>query len=243
MQCDQLILELPLSPDYSLDSFIAKGENRQVIERIQQLDASPQQSFTLTGAAGTGKTHLLRAAVLRHGGQHAPPHARGIYLDMATLGQKVAGQGEEKLSALLTHHGRYSLVAVDDLHQLEDHPPLQEAVLFLFNQVRHGGGTLLFASRLSPHAMPWLREDLRSRLLWGEILTLVPPSDEELGEILEKMAMDRQVRLSADLVKFLQFRLPRTVPDYAQAMDRLDRAGMGLKHRLTVPLAKKVLGL
>jgi DnaA-homolog protein len=243
VECSQFILEFPISPDYSFDSFIAKEKNRLIVQEIRNLKARPQHSLTITGEAGVGKTHLLKAAVNHFQDSQQGQERGAVYLDMAALVMQLQKQGEESLGQLLARYGTYSLVAVDDLEQLKEQPLLQEAVLFLFNQVRSSGGKLLFASRISPKAMKWLREDLSSRLLWGELLALTPPSDEELGEILAKMALDRQVRLSPELIKFLQLRLPRRVPDYAEAMARLDRAAMGLQHRITVPLAKKVLNM
>jgi DnaA-homolog protein len=243
VECDQFILEFPIAPDYSFDSFVAHGKNRLIVQELINLKNHPNHSITLTGEVGVGKTHLLQATVHGFQGSKERDGVKSVYLNMTTLGQQLIKQGEEGLAGLLARYGNYSLVAIDDLEQLRENPSLQEAVLFLFNQVRASGGKLLFASRTPPPAMGWLREDLSSRLLWGEVLVLHPPNDEELGEILEKMARDRQIRLSPKLIKFLQLRLPRQVPAYAQAMAELDRAGMGLKHKLTVPLAKKALNL
>lgn len=248
MECNQFILEFPLATDYSFDSFIAKGENRLLVQEIINLQARPKQSLTLVGEAGVGKTHLLQAAV-SHFNQTAKEqkNRQAIYLDIKTIAQQLQKKGEESMAMLLSRYETYSMVAIDALEQLKEPTPmqatLQEAVLFLFNRVRANRGKVLFASRLPLHPMPWLREDLHSRLLWGEVLTLAVPNDEELGEILNKMAQDRQVLLTPELIRFLQLRLPRQVAEYAKVMDQLDRAGMGLQHRLTVPLAKKVLNL
>jgi DnaA-homolog protein len=243
VQCDQYILEFPIAPDYSFDSFVARGNNRLIVQEIMQLKSHPSLGLTLTGAAGTGKTHLLQAAVHHFQGEDHDERRGAVYLNTANLMEQLAKQGEESLALMLARYDSYSLVAVDDLEQLQNQHPLQEAVLFLFNRVRDAGGNLLFASRTPPQAMQNIRKDLSSRLLWGEVLALTTPSDEELGEILEKMALDRQILLSPELINFLQLRLPRRIPDYIEAITRLDRAGMGLKHRITVPLAKKVLDL
>ncbi|MBF0359349.1 MAG: ATP-binding protein [Magnetococcales bacterium] len=240
MECSQFILEFPIEPNYSFDSFIASGHNKLVVQELLNIKSRHEHSLTITGMAGVGKTHLLQAAA-----SYFQENSQGstAYLDIASLVQQLASSDEGDLSRLLESYSSYSLVAVDELEQLENRPGLQEAVLFLFNRVSSSGGKLLFASRNSPHTMTCLRKDLSSRLLWGDVLPLNPPDDDTLGKILAKMANDRQVKLSPKLIKFLKLRLPRRVPDYAQAMAALDRAGKGLKHKLTVPLAKKVLNL
>jgi DnaA-homolog protein len=242
VECSQFILDFPLEPDYSFDSFIATGKNRLIINEIINLKNHHDHSLTLTGLAGSGKTHLLQAATTYFQGEDKTNPRSAIYLDIEALVSQVASQKEGDLAQLLTRYGAFSIVAIDELEKLKNQPPLQEAVLFLFNQVISKGGKLLFASRISPNNMNWLRKDLSSRLLWGEVFTLTPPSDEELGEILTKMAHDRQVKVSPELIKYLQLRLPRRVPAYGDAMEKLDRAGKSLKHKITVPLAKKVLG-
>ncbi|MBF0446892.1 MAG: ATP-binding protein [Magnetococcales bacterium] len=241
----QFFLEFPISPDYSFSSFVATGENRLVRQEIINFNARSGGCLTLVGEAGTGKTHLLNAAVvLGNKSDVRAPNPQAIYLHPRTLLKQLHDQPkEEDLSILLTRYSHYALVAIDDLDWLEGSQALQEAVLFLFNHIRGLGKKLLLASAIAPQEMAWLREDLRSRLLWGELLTLSAPLDEELGIILEKMAQDRQIRLSPKLIQFLMLRLPRRVPDYARAMAELDRAGMALKKKLTVPLAKKVLNL
>ncbi len=243
MEFSQFILEFPILEDHSFDSFVAMEKNRLIVEAIKQMANRPQHALTIIGAAGVGKTHLLQAAVNHFTAQNPQLQPTALYLDINALVGQLPNRDEASLAGVLQEYGDHPLVAVDDLQLLEGRPDLQEALLFLFNRLRATGGRGLFASRMNPQGMAWLREDLRSRLLWGEVFTLQTPSDDELGEILAKMARDRQVRLSPELIKFLKLRLPRRVPDYADAMARLDRAGMGLKHKLTVPLAKKVLDM
>ncbi|MBF0453817.1 MAG: hypothetical protein HQL72_03245 [Magnetococcales bacterium] len=243
MESKQFILEFPLTPDCSFDSFVAWGENRRVVEAIRHLKTGSEHGLILTGEAGCGKTHLLKGAVNHFNTPEPSPSQQAVYLDLPLLKTQLNPKDEQAFSTLLGRYGNLALVAVDHLEQLEGEPALQEALLFLFNRVRASQGKLLCASRLAPQAISWLREDLSSRLLWGELLTLSSPNDAELKEILNKMARDRQVNLSQALIHFLHLRLPRSMSAYAQAMDQLDRAGMQLKQRMTVPFAKKVLNL
>lgn len=258
----QLILNFPLDPVCTFANLVIGEGNRRGAEAVRALvdpnrpgaESSLVQSTTallLTGEEGTGKTHLLQAAVYQCRAQSGEESA--IYLNSSalreqlheTVGHETMGREsvEQDLTQFLDRHSTCQLVAVDDLEELEHAPVLQEGLLFLFNRMRDAGGRMLVAGQgLSP-SLEGLLPDLRSRLLWGSVIALDLPSDEMLGAILAKMVEDRQVRCGPELLKFLQLRLPRRIPDYAAALDRLNEAGLGLKRPLTVPLAKEILGL
>lgn len=244
----QRILAFPPDPVYTFETLIVGQANRQAVQMVRAaLSEQPgpldqgATGLVLTGEEGTGKTHLLHAAV--HQQQKISGARSALYLDTVTLHAQLQESGEQDLSLFLGRHAACHLVAVDDLETLEATPLLQEGVLYLFNQMRRTGGRLLVAGRHTPQRLAGLRDDLRSRLLWGPVMVLDPPEDEMLMAILAKMVEDRQVRCSAELLKFLHLRLPRCIPDYAVALDRLNDAGLGLKRPLTVPLAKEILAL
>lgn len=237
----QLVLDFPLDPICSFDNLVEGEGNRLAVALVKAMADMGATSLTLTGEAGTGKTHLLQAAVQQW--RQRVGEEGAIYLGTARLGEQLQESGEEDLTRFLGRHGGYRMVAVDDLEKMADFPALQEGLLYLFNEMRASGGRMLFASRGYPGGMGWMRSDLRSRILWGQVAAIDPPGDDELGAILEKMVADRQVVVDPTLLKFLQLRLPRGVMEYAAALDRLDTAGQSLKRPLTVPLAKEVLGL
>lgn len=258
----QLILNFPLDPVCTFANLVIGEGNRRGAEAVRSLvEPNRQQAaiplvqsataLLLTGEEGTGKTHLLQAAVYHCRAQFGEESA--IYLNTSalreqlheTVGREAIGREsvEQDLTQFLDRHASCQLVAVDDLEELEHSPVLQEGLLFLFNRMRDTGGRLLVAGQRLPQLLEGLLPDLRSRLLWGSVIVLDLPGDEMLGAILAKMVEDRQVRCGPELLKFLQLRLPRQIPDYAAALDRLNEAGLGLKRPLTVPLAKEILGL
>ncbi|MBF0152575.1 MAG: hypothetical protein HQL64_02410 [Magnetococcales bacterium] len=261
-QPQQLLLELPLDPVFTLANLVVGKGNRLAVEAVRDFGEEggifavpPFAGLTLCGEAGTGKTHLLQATVrhlrTRHGERAA------LYLDLEGLDRHLVGdvqsakspvQGPEEVSeailaGFLARFEGCRLVAVDGLDRLDASPPLQEALLYLYNGMKAAGVRLLFAGREQPGHFSTMRDDLRTRLMWGPVLFLEPPDEEDLAAILAKMVQDRQVRISPDLVKFLVNRLPRRVPDVALAIDLLDHAALQQRRPLTIPLAKEVLGL
>lgn len=238
---NQFVLDFPFEPVSTFENYAVGDGNLAAYEAVKSLDSTKTTALTLTGEEGTGKSHLLQAAV--HAARSKLSEKAVVYLDLATLSATLQKEEEGEITHFLSEFEQCRFMAVDNLDELRDHDTLQKIILFLFNRFHEDGGQMVFASRLSPQKMDWLRSDLSSRLLWGPVVDIAPPGDHELGAILTKMALDRQVHLSSDLKKFLQLRLPRCVPDYARAINLLDRASQGLQRSLTVPLAKEVLGL
>lgn len=237
MDASQLILDFPVDPVCTFATLTVGPFNRLVVLAVQALPERRGQSLTLIGEEGVGKSHLLRAAVQQRGEGH------GIYLDLGNPALLAPGNLEVALADFLGRHAPFGLVAVDGLERLTGWENGQEAILYLYNRLREEGGNLLAASRLIPDGIVGLRSDLRSRLLWGPVMTLEMPGEAELATILVKLAGDRQMRLSADVVHFLMVRLPRRVSAYLDAVERLDRLTLAKQRPLTVPLAKKALDL
>ncbi|MBF0309965.1 MAG: hypothetical protein HQL56_10595 [Magnetococcales bacterium] len=240
----QLLLDFPLNPVFSYGNLIVGEGNRQACQALRDLNLLPGELLTLVGEEGTGKTHLLQATV-RQWRLQAGEEGVAVYLDMDLLSAhltETGGSGEQVLSDLMNRYAACRLVALDDLQELENHAALQEGVLFLFRHLRERQGRLVCASRRSPLQLV-LRPDLGSRLSLGLVVPVLPPGDEERAEILRKMAIDRQVRVGEELLRFLAARLPRRVADYAQAIDHLDQEGLRQQRPWTIPLAKEVLGL
>lgn len=252
----QFILPFSLDQVCTFDNLVVGDANRRAVEAVRTLSealevlptfpvAAPlvqtATALILTGEEGTGKTHLLQAAITQRQLLSGVEHA--VYFTPAMLHEQLQGSEEQDLTRFLDGCDSCRLVAVDGLDELESCTMLQEGVLYLFNLMRATGGRMLVAGRKSPSSLGGLRPDLRSRLLWGPLIPVGAPEDEMLGAILAKMVEDRQVRCAPELLKFLQLRLPRRIPDYVAALDRLNDASLGLKRPLTVPLAKKVLGL
>ncbi|GAB0056010.1 Chromosomal replication initiator protein DnaA [Candidatus Magnetaquicoccaceae bacterium FCR-1] len=238
----QLILSLGVDPLFTFGNFIVGTSNRLAHAAVGGVMESPATSLLLIGEAGCGKSHLLHAAVAdRQAGQG---RHLAVFLDPEALGLALADGGEGALTGFLERWSGRVLVAVDNLERIAAGPEVvQEGLLFLFNHLRACDGRLLVASRLSPVELTALRADLRSRLLWGQMLEIAPPDDAEREAILAKLAADRQVRMNPEVIRFLCARLPRRIPDLAEALDRLDRAGLERIRPLTVPLAKEILGL
>ncbi len=126
---------------------------------------------------------------------------------------------------------------VDDVEGLDD--AAQIALFNAINEARQSGGRVLAAGNAPPAQLP-LREDLKSRLAWGLVYQVKPPSDEERAVFLRAEAGRRGMRLPEEVVSYLLTRMRRDLRSLTGVLDQLDQASLELKRPITLPLLKEV---
>ena len=173
------------------------------------------------GPEGSGKTHLLQAAVA---GLRAQGHNVG-YLDSDT--QEPPAFDES-----------WSAVVMDDVHLYAD--ALQHTAFSWFVQAHTLQRPVLAAGRLAPVDLA-LREDLRTRLGWGHVLGLQLLDETQSRAVLRQVADARGLVLSEEVMDFSLRRFSRDLGSLMQLLDGLDRYALQTQRALTIPLVKSML--
>jgi DnaA family protein len=194
---------------------------------VQQLKkavaAEPEERFIyIWGAAGSGKSHLLKAAARAtvQAGEKACYLAGGeAHLDSAEL----AGSG---------------LVAVDDVNGLD--AKNQVELFKLYNLLRESGRGMLLASGPVPPAQLPLRRDLATRLGWGLVYQIQMLSEAERKNALKEHARERGMHLSAEMVDYLLHHGRRDLPSLLAVIEALDRYSLETRRPVTLALLKEL---
>ena len=219
---EQLILDLadPVAPTF--DNFVAGG-NAELVAALQGLAAGHGRDtgLLLWGAAGAGKSHLLRATVAA-----ARAHGHGAVLIDAP-GMLLATDPE--LAA------RNALVAVDDVDAAG--ADAQARLFTLFNALQATGGRLVAAGGRPPVRLP-LREDLRTRLGWGAVYEVRALADAEKGAALVAWARQRGFGLGAEVIAYLLAHGRRDMAALIATLEALDRHSLATRRPITVPLLR-----
>jgi DnaA family protein len=126
----------------------------------------------------------------------------------------------------------------DDVDRLDQ--PAQIALFNAINEARQSGGRVLAAGNAPPSQLP-LREDLKSRLAWGLVYQVKPPSDEERAQYLRAEAGRRGMRLPEDVVSYLLTRMRRDLRSLTGVLDQLDRYSLETQRPVTLPLLREAL--
>ncbi len=223
----QLPLALRPAPDFRFDTFVGAGE---AVDLLRALAAGGPGFVFLSGAEGSGKTHLALATV-----QAAA--AQGIAVQYVPLA-RLKGNAAAGLAGL----ERLGLVVLDDLHTLLGEREDDIALFDFHNRARAGGSAVLYTARDTPAALPPCLPDLRSRL--GQCTqAMLPRIDDDLRlAILQRKAQARGWLLDDAAVGFLLRRVGRDMASLSALLDRLDRASLAEQRRVTVPFIRAFLG-
>ena len=223
----QIALDIGLANAPVFGNFFA-GPNTAALSHLQLWAGSPLRSPVPTylwGEPGSGKTHLLKAAV-------------------AALQQQGARIGWLDASVIEPPEFNEAWVAVvlDDCH-LYTAVQQQAAFNWFVNAVSSADGQprgVLAAGSVPPADM-LLRDDLRSRLGWGHVYELHALSETERRGVLRAQADARGIFLSDEVISFVLSRFSRDLSSLMQLLNQLDGYALQTQRAITVPLLKAML--
>jgi DnaA family protein len=225
----QIPLQLePRRPD-RFEDFVV-GPNTVAFNAVRHLLEEPGGILFLSGPQGSGKSHLLNT--LCHAARHTGMVA--FYIALKRLPEEAAA-GLEGLRML-------DLVCVDDLDHVAGNPVWEQALFRCFNEIRDAGGRLLVSSSQPLSLLPIQLPDLASRLAWGVRQNLQPPDDAGKLEVLQQRARTLRIEVPLDVQNYLMRYGRRDMAFLLNALERLKDAAFADKRKITVPLAREILG-
>jgi DnaA family protein len=220
----QMPLALGLPPQPSMENFVV-GANDLLCQALTGwlagLDPSPAP-MVWWGPTGSGKSHLLRAVA------HALSQ-QGIQVGWLDAAQA-------------THDGfdtRWGAVFMDDCHALSPHA--QHAAFNWFVHAQDAMVKVMATSACPPVDLP-LREDLRSRLAWGQVFALQPLTDAQRAQAVQARARALGLSLSEDVTRFMLNHFARDMVSLMALLEQLDRYAWQTQRVPTIPMLKAMLG-
>ncbi|WP_394681021.1 DnaA regulatory inactivator Hda [uncultured Comamonas sp.] len=226
----QMALDLGLAPAPSLNRFFA-GSNHAALAhlhaQVNEAWDTPRSTVPtyLWGEMGCGKTYVLRAVAEALREQGSPVG----WLDAST---RFPSAFNERWSAVI-------------LDEVQFYNPVQQAAAFnwFVNATSPATGArrwVLAAGDVPPSDLK-LRDDLRTRLGWGEIYQLHLLSEAQRRDVLKDEAKRRGLVLTDDVMDYMLKRFSRDLGSLMQLLDHLDNFALRNKRGLTIPLLKDML--
>lgn len=218
---EQLVLALAHRPAQGRQDFIVSPSNAAAFEAA----VSGQPRLALSGPVGCGKTHLA-----------------SIWGELVTALRIVA---EDLTEARMERLLGAPAVVVEDVDRVADLPVAArnqvETLLFhVLNFTQAEGQPLLLTGCTPPSRWDVSLPDLASRLAGIAQVSIAPPDDMLLSLILHKLASDRQLTMSDDVVSYIVKRMERTFAAAVAAVEALDRMALAEKRPITRPLARRL---
>lgn len=181
---------------------------------------SPVPTY-LWGPAGSGKTHLLKAAreALRDQG------ARVGWLDAQTQDPPAYDEN-------------WAAVVMDNVQLFTAEQ--QHTAFNWFVHAQTLQRPVLAAGNVAPVDLV-LREDLRTRLGWGHIFHLLALTEPERRAVLRKAADARGIFLSDEVMDYMLTRFSRDLGSLMFLLDSLDGYALQTQRAVTIPLIKSMM--
>lgn len=223
----QLPLTLRWPAQQRFASFVA-GDNGAAVDLLQRAAAEPDALWVFAcGPRGSGKTHLLVAACAAA----AELKRSAQYLSLRKLADPDA------LRAL----GGSELLALDDVDALAGNAELEHALFDLYNRCKVEKSTLLFGASAPPAQLGLGLRDLVSRLSACAQAPLRPLDDAARREALRQRAQARGLLLDDNVIDWLFVHAERDLGSLTAWLERIDRASLAAKRRVTVPFLRQLL--
>tara|TARA_B100001250_G_scaffold407639_1_gene428728 strand:- start:1172 stop:1879 length:708 start_codon:yes stop_codon:yes gene_type:complete len=210
-------------------SFI-QGENKYLLDLLNTLTKKERNDcLYIWGSEGIGKTHLLQAACQ----QADEMNYQVTYIPLK--------QYKEFDSEILNGLGKLDLICVDDLESIFGNLEWQQRLTLLYNEVRDNNNTIIISSAISPKNIKIELNDLKSRLVWGQVYKIKPPNDELKIEILKKKASERSFELTKSVAEFLIRRTDRDLNSLIKILDVIDHSSLAEKRKVTIPFVRELI--
>ena len=215
----QLPLDLPVREARGRADFFVSPSNAEAVAAIEAWTDWPLGKLVLAGPEGSGKSHLTH-----------------VWAGLAGAEIVAATELEETALPALTAQA----VAVEDVPQIAGTP--QEITLFhLHNMAQAAGVPLLLTGTGRPAGWGLRLPDLQSRIEGTRLVTIAPPDDALLTQLLAKLFTDRQIEPDPSLLTYLTPRIERSFAAAAAFVAALDRAALAAKRPVSTRLARELL--
>jgi DnaA-homolog protein len=223
MPVKQLAFDFSTPVEPTLDNFAA-GRNAELVAHLRTvaLARTKERMLYLWGAAGSGRTHLVKGTL------------RAI-ADGGASAKYVACEDEHSLPREL---GNTRAVGVDDVERVSESG--QSLMFNLYNRIREEGATLIVAGNAPPSRLD-LRADLTTRLASGLVFEVHGLNDAEKAQALSEHAALRGFTLSPEVCEYLLAHVRRDMAALVTMVEALDRYSLEAQRPVTVPLVRAML--
>ena len=225
--------QLPLHFEFRANQTFADffpGSNQEVVTHLQQcVEGLGEQQIFLWGMSGLGKTHLLQACC--HKAQQQ--NLNSFYFDLAN--------GQLPDPVLLEGLDEYDVVCFDNIEHIALKAAWELAFFNFFNQHRDRNHKLILSACSAPNDIAIQLPDLKTRFNWGLTLKIQPLTDTDRFTALIFKADQMGFEIAPQPGHFLLTHYDRDLAGLWALLEKLDKASLAAKRKLTIPFLKQIL--
>lgn len=225
----QLPLHFEFRANQTFNDFFP-GANQEIVTHLQQCIAGlGEQQIFLWGKSGQGKSHLLQACC--H--QALNQNLSSFYFDLSNAGLPDP--------LMLSGLDEYEVVCFDNIEHIAGNSAWELAFFNFFNRHRDRGHKLIVSASSAPNDIAIQLPDLKTRLNWGLTLKIQPLTDSDRVAALIFKADQMGFEIAPQAGRFLLTHYDRDPASLWALLEKLDKASLAAKRKLTIPFLKQIL--
>ena len=233
----------PSAPDerYTFASFVVGPCNQLAYAASLAVAEAPGRCHNplfLYGAAGLGKTHLMRAI-----GEHSRAAGRSVrYVTAEQFTNDYLGAiRDRRTPAFRDTYRSVDLLLVDDIQFICGKDATQEGFVHTFNAVCDAGRQIVVAADRPPASMTLLQEPLRSRFQSGLLADLAMPDAPMRTALLRHYAATAHTEVPDDVLTMLAERAAFSIRVLQATLNRILALARYTARPLDASLAREAL--
>lgn len=216
-----------VNPDMTFANFLVTAEN-DLPFRILQEFTKPSPDFTgfpfnpiyLFGPEGSGKTHLMQAAVnvLRESGGKILYVASELFTE-----HLVTAIRSGEMQRFRSFYRNVDALFIENIEVFSGKGATQEEFFHTFNSLHTEGKLIVISSSYAPGDLKSIEERLTSRFEWGVAVPIHPLTKEGLRSFLIRQMEIFNVRIEETALEFLIHSLSSNMKTLLHAMKLLSK--------------------
>jgi chromosomal replication initiator protein len=228
---------------YNFESFVIGPSNRFAHAAALSVAERPGGSYNplfIYGAAGLGKTHLLRA--IESYVNDVYPRMKVGYVSTETfLNEFVDAIKNSSTADFKRRYRQIDVLLVDDIQFIAGRDGLQEEFFHTFNDLYGSNRQIVLSSDRPPDAIPTLEDRLRSRFMMGLLTDIQPPDVETRMAILSKKADRDGYFLPNEVSEFIATHITTNIRELEGALNKVTAFANLNREPMTRDLAERIL--
>lgn len=213
----------PLNPNYTFENFVVGKTNEFAYAAARKVAESKNVSFNplfLYSSVGLGKTHLMHS-IIWHIKQHTP-NRNVIYLTAEQFVYKFVKALRYKDTAAFKEQFRsVDVLMVDDFQFMGNKGTTQEEFFHTFSSLVEEGKQVIISADKSPTDLEGIEERLKSRLVGGLVVDIMPTDFDLRMGILQKKAEQMGIELPQKVAEFLAQKITSNVRELEGSLKRV----------------------
>ena len=200
------------------------GKNEMILETLKDIseEKKPKIIF-LRGGKSTGKTHLCLATLENFTGKK-------YYLSPSNI---------DELESL--DYSLLEFIVIDDLDKIIIETNKEEKLFSIINDLILRKKNILVTSTKHLNDIKFNILDLKSRLVWDQLLETSELDDDSKIKLLQKLSRDRGWVITSKVCDYIMKHYKRDLYFLCNAIKNIDEKSLSMKKNITIPFVRKIM--